>query len=139
MYPYANANAEKRLRETSISNGFNAWLNIELLAAGNGQVESQIEIRPDMTQHHGFVHGGVIGAMADANCAWAAATLSGDVVTSTYTLQFLAPAVGTRLRASAKTIKAGKRNTSVETQIFSEDSEGESKLVAVALASIANI
>ncbi|MGH1350995.1 MAG: PaaI family thioesterase [Methyloligellaceae bacterium] len=139
MYPYSDAEIENRLKTNALSNGFNAWLSVELLAAGNGQLESLIEIRPDMTQHHGFVHGGIVGAFADNSCAWAAATVAGDVVTSSYTIQFLAPAVGDRLRAKAKTIKAGKRNISVETQVFCENNEGESKLVAIALASIANV
>ncbi len=139
MHSYSDIEVENRLKTNALSNGFNAWLNVELVAAGNGQVESLLDIRPDMQQHHGFVHGGIVGALADNTCAWAAATVAGDVVTSSYTLQFLAPAVGERLRAMAKTIKAGKRNISVETKVFCENKDGESKLVAVALASIANV
>ena len=35
--------------------------------------------------------------MVDSGCAWAAASLCGDVVTSDYKLNLLAPAIGERL------------------------------------------
>ena len=139
MHDYSDPKVEEVLRKHAASNGFNNWMGVKLVAAGNGQVETEIAIKPEMQQHHGFVHGGVIGAFADTNAAWAAGSMVGDVVTSTYNVQLLAPAKGVRLRAKAKTIKAGKRNVSVETQIFSETEEGESKLVATCLALIANL
>ncbi len=139
MASYSDERAERILREHAASNGFNNWMGIRLIAAGNGQVETEVDIKPEMQQHHGFVHGGVVGALADTNSAWAAGTVSGDVVTSTYTLQLLAPATGVSLKAKAKVIKAGKRNASVEAQVFSVAEDGSSKLVATSLASIAKV
>ena len=51
-----------------------------------------------MHQHHGFVHGAVVGFMADSACLGGGLG-GGDVVTSEYTLNLLAPAVGERLVA----------------------------------------
>ncbi|MFK5037002.1 PaaI family thioesterase, partial [Klebsiella pneumoniae] len=82
-----------------------------------GVVKVAVSLRPDLTQHHGFAHGGVVGALADTACAWAAASVVGDVVTGSYTLQFLAPARGARLAATARVIRAGRRSVSVEARI----------------------
>jgi uncharacterized protein (TIGR00369 family) len=128
---------ERVLREHSGRQGFNCWLGVELIRARDGTVEITIPIKPDICQHHGYVHGGVAGALADTACAWAAATAVGDVVTSNLTLQYLAPAKGSRLRATATVLKAGKRNVSVEARVFAEAAGEEPKLVAVALAMIA--
>ncbi|HEU0222231.1 MAG TPA: PaaI family thioesterase, partial [Paracoccaceae bacterium] len=98
-----------------------------------------LDVRPELTQHHGTVHGGVIGTMADNACAYAAATVAGDVVTSTYTIKFLAPARGARLRALGAVLKPGRRSVVTEARIFAEDEGAPAKLVAVALATIAPI
>ena len=134
---YSNAPVESRLRSVALSNGFNAWLDIRLIAAGNGRVELEMPVRAELLQHHGFVHGGIIGTLADNACAWAASTLAGDVVTASYSLQFLAPAKAPLIRARAEIIKSGKRNVAVEAKVFAETEGAEPKLVAVALASIA--
>ncbi|MDB5696804.1 MAG: hypothetical protein JWN21_2347 [Sphingomonas bacterium] len=59
-------------------------------------------MRPEVTQHHGFAHGAIVGLMADKACTWAAASVAGDVVTGSYTINFVAPAHGERLRATVR-------------------------------------
>ncbi|MDM7955410.1 PaaI family thioesterase [Blastomonas sp.] len=134
---YSNAAIERALRNSAASSGFNRWSGMRLLAAGGGQVCLEIDVREDLTQHHGFVHGGIVGALADTACSWAAATLAGDVVTASYTIQFHAPATSALLRARANVIKQGRRNVSVEGQVYSVDSGGFERRVATALALIA--
>ena len=93
-------------------------------------------VKPEILQHHGFVHGGVVGALADTCLAWTAATAVGDVVTAGYTLQLLAPAKGERLVAAGEVLKAGRTSVSVQARVYAEEG-GERRLVAVALASVA--
>lgn len=129
------------LRAVSAAQGYNAWLGVELLALETGRVELAFAIRPEITQHHGFVHGGVLAAAADTVCSWAAASVAGDVVTSNITVQFLSPAVGDRVRAVGQVLKSGKRQVSIEAKVYAEAAGGEAaggeaKLVAVALAAI---
>lgn len=134
---YSNPLIEGRLRSLALSNGFNAWLDIRLIAAGNGKVELELPVRAELLQHHGFVHGGIIGTLADNACAWAASTVAGDVVTASYSLQLLAPAKTPLIRARGEVIKAGKRNVAVEAKVFAVTEGAQPKLVAVALAAIA--
>ena len=125
-----------RLRRSVTQSGFSSILGIEPIKCSKGEAELIIPLKPQLTQHHGFAHGAVEGAAADNACAWAAASLVGDVVTSSYTLQLLAPALGERLRAYGVVIKKGRRQVSVRSDVFAEQGE-RSKLVATALASIA--
>ncbi len=138
MQSYNDPEMLARLNGNSSAQGFNKWLGLEGLAAGNGQVEILVPLRDDMRQHHGYVHGGCIGALADMACAWAGSTNEGrDVVTSTFTVHFLRPAKGQHLRAKAKTIRSGRSVATVEAEIWVESDDTDPKLCATALASIA--
>src|SRR5688500_3692207 len=79
--------------------GFSTFLSLEPVRCWDGEAEILMTVRPEMTQHHGFAHGAVVGLMADNACAWAASSAVGDVVTGSYTINFLAPAKGERLRS----------------------------------------
>ena len=71
------------LREIIKVQPFTRWTGLEILKAEAGEVVTRLELRKeDMTQHHGFLHGGLVGFLADNAAAYAAATLVGDVVTS---------------------------------------------------------
>lgn len=127
------------LAGVSAVGGFNRWLGVETLRVDTGAVEIACPVRPEILQHHGFVHGGVLGALADTAMAWTAATVAGDVLTSGYTLQLLSPAKGERVIAAGEVLKAGRTNVSVQARVWSEAADGTRKLVAVALASVSPV
>ena len=56
------------------ASGFTAFLGVEPLRCFQGEAELLLALRPDMTQHHGFAHGAIVGLMADNACAWAASS-----------------------------------------------------------------
>ena len=116
--------------------GFSKWLNVEPIVVWRGRSELRLVLRPEMTQHHGFAHGAIVGLMADNACAWAAASAVGDVVTGSYTINFLAPAIGDALRSKGVVIKAGKRQVVVRSDVWSENEGAEPKLVATAQGTI---
>lgn len=116
--------------------GFSTWLDVEPVRVWEGESELTLTLRPEMTQHHGFAHGAIVGLMADNACAWAGASVAGDVVTGGYTIDFLRPAKGDRLRARGTVVKAGKRQVVVRADVWAE-SDGEAPVhVAVAQATI---
>lgn len=116
--------------------GFTRFAGIEPLKVWMGESELTITLRDDLTQHHGFAHGAVVGLMADNACAWAAASVAGDVVTGSYTIHFLAPAVGERLRAKGQVVKAGKRQVVVRADVWAERDGASPVLAATATATI---
>ncbi len=116
--------------------GFATWLDVEPITVWEGQSELLLELRPEMTQHHGFAHGAIVGLMADNACAWAGASVAGDVVTGGYTIDFLRPAKGERLRAKGSVIKAGKRQVVVRADVWAESDGAAPVHVAAAQATI---
>ena len=133
-----NSDILDRLKQTSGRKGFNQWLGPQGLRADAEGTELILDIRPEHCQHHGFVHGGCVAALADIACAWAGAAATGlDVVTSNFTIHYIAPAIGTRLRAKARPIRTGKRQVTVEAEIWAESDDMPPKQAAHALAGIA--
>lgn len=127
-----------RLEHVISISSFTSWVGTRVLDLEPGRVKVEIDVRPEMKQHHGFVHGAILGYMADTVCAWAAASVVGDVVTSEYKLNLLAPALGDKLTAVGTVIKAGKRQAVTRADVFAIK-DGEEKIVATALATIARV
>ncbi|GGO25622.1 PaaI family thioesterase [Deinococcus humi] len=103
-----------------------------------GRVEIEIDLRPELTQHHGQAHGAVLGYLADTVSAWAAASVAGDVVTAEYKINFLAAARGDVLWARGEVLKAGKRQVIVRADVYAH-SQGMETHVATALATVAPV
>lgn len=90
------------LRKSIAGSGFSTLLAAQPLRCWDGTAELVIPLSAQLTQHHGYAHGAVVGAAADNACAWAAASVAGDVLTSSYSVHLLALARGERLRAVGK-------------------------------------
>ncbi|MEM7667425.1 MAG: PaaI family thioesterase [Pseudomonadota bacterium] len=130
------ASIEYMKRVAVAKSGFSNWLAVEPLVVWEGASELLLELRAEMTQHHGFAHGAIVGLMADNACAWAGASMVGDVVTGGYTINFLRPALGERLRAKGEVIKPGKRQVVVRSDVWAETEGEEPVHVAIAQATI---
>lgn len=117
---------------------YSKWIGVRLRSFEAGKVEIELDLRPDLTQHHGQAHGAVIGYLADTVSAWAAASLVGDVVTAEYKLNFLTAARGELLWARGEVLRAGKRQAVVRSDVYALSGEQQTH-VATALATIAVI
>lgn len=132
-----NDEAVAYMRKVAVGrSGFTRFLGVEPIVCWQGQSELTLAMRDDLTQHHGFAHGAIVGLMADNACAWAASSVAGDVVTGSYSINFLAPARGTKLRAKGVVVKAGKRQVIVRADVWSETETEPPVLAAVAQATI---
>lgn len=135
--PASNDEAVAFMKAVAVDNsGFSRFLGVEPLRCWEGRSELVLKVREDMTQHHGYAHGAIVGLMADNACAWAAASLAGDVVTGSYTIHFLRPARGSLLRASGQVVQAGKRQVVVRAEVWSESGGDEPVLCAVATGTV---
>jgi uncharacterized protein (TIGR00369 family) len=130
--------AQELMRRGAEGSAFTQWMGTRLRHFEPGKVEIEIDLRPNMTQHHGQAHGAIIGYLADTVSAWAAASVAGDVVTAEYKLNFLAPARGEKLWARGEVLRAGKRQVVVRADVYTTG-DGTDTLVAVALATIAPV
>jgi uncharacterized protein (TIGR00369 family) len=108
---------------------FNQWCGIEVISAEPGKVEIAMPWRPEVGQYAGFLHAGLVGALIDTACGFAAATVVGRVLASHYSVNCLRPAVGERFVARARVIKPGKSQVFTACDLYAY-AGGSEKLVA---------
>ncbi|WP_298931783.1 PaaI family thioesterase [uncultured Ramlibacter sp.] len=118
-----------QIRAINRSAAFNSWCAIVVDSADAGQAQISMAWRADMGQYAGFLHAGLVGALIDTACGFAAATLSGRVLASHYAVNCLRPAVGERFIARARVVKPGKTQVFTACELFAVTA-GEEKLVA---------
>ena len=132
------AGGEDRVRTSFAKQGLMSTLGATLTSVAPGLV--QIAIRPDpaISQQHGFVHAGAVSAIADTAAGYAALSLmppNRGVLTTEFKINFVAPAVGDRILARGKVLKAGRTLTLAQTEVFAE-SGGQEKLIALLTATL---
>ncbi len=103
-----------------------------------GEVELAMPWSEGVTQQHGFFHGGVVGALADSACGYAALTLVGDDeagLTAEYKINLLSPAQGERLVAVGRVLKPGRTLIVAQGDVYVEQ-DGRRKQVATMLMTL---
>jgi uncharacterized protein (TIGR00369 family) len=98
-------------------------IGASLATVAPGVVEIALPFREDLTQQKGFVHGGVIGMIADTACGYAAYSLmpaDSSLVTVEYKINILAPAT-TSLTARGEVVKAGRSLTITRGEVYAQD------------------
>jgi uncharacterized protein (TIGR00369 family) len=88
-----------------------------------GRVEIALPFRDDLTQQKGYVHGGILGMIADSACGYAAFSLmpaDSSLVTVEYKINILTPAIGS-LVAKGQVIKPGRTLSVARADVFSVD------------------
>ncbi|MGL1834010.1 PaaI family thioesterase [Rhodocyclaceae bacterium SMB388] len=96
-------------------------IGAELAVVEPGYVEIHLLHRPDLTQQHGFIHGGIVGMIADSAAGYAANTLTPadtSVLTVEYKMNLVAPADGQRLVARGEVIKPGRTLIVTKAEVF---------------------
>lgn len=112
---------------------FSTLIGAEIIAFGDDGATLEIPIRPDLAQQFGFVHGGVLAYAADNAITYAAATaLGANVLTGGFSITYLRPATGSRLRAQARVTGATRRQAVCGCEIYAVQEDGELVLCAVA-------
>ncbi|WP_222105905.1 PaaI family thioesterase [Paraburkholderia sp. BCC1886] len=76
-----------------------------------GAVEVHVPHWDGIEQQHGYIHGGIVGMIADTAAGFAAMTVTpadASVLTVEYKLNFVAPSKGEKLIARGAVIRAGQ-------------------------------
>jgi len=114
-----------------------SWFGFRLVAAGEGTALVEMTTTEDMANHSGFVHGGIISALADSAMGRSLRTLKPGVARAMsidLKLNFInAAKIGEDLHAEGKVVHAGRRTAVTECRI--EGKEG--RLVATASGTFA--
>ena len=100
-----------------------ALIGARLAVVEAGRVEIALPFRDELTQQKGFVHGGIIGMIADSACGYAAYSLmpaSASLVTVEYKINILAPGRG-ELTARGEVIRPGRTLTVARGEVYSAD------------------
>ncbi len=129
---------EERIRRSFDAQGFMRFLGAQLQHAAEGSCVIALPARPELSQQHGFVHAGAIGAIADTAAGYAALSLwseGSEVLTVEYKLNLVAPATGQKVVARAEVVRAGGSVCVCETRVFSVDGVEET-LCAIALVTL---
>src|SRR5262245_29457923 len=85
----------------------NRLAGFEITAAENGAAEIVMPWNENFTQYAGHLHAGMIAALLDTACGFAAATAVGNVTATHFSMNCLRPAVGRRFVAKGTTVRAG--------------------------------
>ena len=102
-----------------------ALIGASLASVEPGAVEIALPYRDENTQQKGFVHGGIIGMIADTACGYAAFSLMPadcSLVTVEYKINILAPAQGD-LVARGDVVKAGRTLTIARAEVYAQGSK----------------
>ena len=86
-----------------------------------GRTEIHLPHWEGVEQQHGFVHGGVVGMIADSAAGYAAMTLvspSASVLTVEYKMNLVAPADGEMLIARGKVVRPGRTLIVTQAEVF---------------------
>ncbi len=87
----------------------------------HGRTEIHVPHWEGLEQQHGFVHGGVVGMIADSAAGYAAMTVvpaSASVLTVEYKMNLVAPADGEKLIARGQVVRPGKTLIVTKAEVF---------------------
>ena len=123
----------RRIRKALDTVPFARLLGIELDELGSGTARLGLDVRRELKQNHGVVHGGAIASLIDTATAFAILSLlepAEKVTTVDLTISYLRPVTDGRMTAVAKVLRAGRRLLVVSAEVFGRDD----KLTATALS-----
>jgi uncharacterized protein (TIGR00369 family) len=128
----------KRIKKAITTVPFAKLLGLELEEVALGTATLGVNVRKDLMQNQGAVHGGAVASLIDTATAFAIISLidpKEKVTTVDLTISYLRPASNGRLTAVAKVVRAGRRLFVVSAEVF--DKRGS--LITTALSTYIKI
>jgi uncharacterized protein (TIGR00369 family) len=113
----------ERCRESFGRQKAMALIGARLAVVEPGYVEVALPFRDDLTQQKGYVHGGILGMIADTACGYSAFSLMPagcSLVTVEYKMNILAPGLGS-LVAKGAVVKPGRTLTVARAEVYADD------------------
>jgi uncharacterized protein (TIGR00369 family) len=123
MHPPADPAFAQRCRESFARQKAMALIGATLSVVEPGYVEIALPFRDDLTQQKGYVHGGILGMIADTACGYSAFSLMPagcSIVTVEYKMNILTPARGP-LIAKGQVLRPGRTLTVARGEVYADD------------------
>ena len=111
----------ERVRTSFALQNAMALIRATLPLVEHGHTEIHVPHWAGIEQQHGFVHGGVVGMIADSAAGYAAMTMvpaSASVLTVEYKMNLVAPADGERLIARGRVVRPGRTLIVTQGEVF---------------------
>jgi uncharacterized protein (TIGR00369 family) len=129
-----NPHFEQRVRDSFARQAAMTLIGAAMTRVEPGRCTIELPVRDDLGQQHGFVHGGVVGMIADSAGGYAAFTLmpaDASVLTVEYKVNMLAPARGERLVARGEVLKPGRTLSIVRADVVALAGGRETPIAAM--------
>ena len=113
----------QRCRESFARQKAMTLIGATLTVVEPGYVEIELPYRDDLTQQKGYIHGGVLGMIADTACGYCAFSLMPagcSLVTVEYKINILAPARRS-LVAKGQVVRPGRTLTIARAEVYADD------------------
>ncbi len=117
------------------------WLQFTLEHIEKGSATLTMEVRHEMTNPYGNIHGGMMSLVIDEAIGWAIVSLDTEMHYTSLTLNvdFLyAISAGQRLRVDSKVMRSGKKIICVECHVYDMEGKilarGNSNLIVTGMA-----
>jgi uncharacterized protein (TIGR00369 family) len=133
---------EARVRESFARQLVMGTIGARLSRVAPGEVEIELPFREDLTQQHGYLHAGIVAAVVDSACGYAAMSLApagAEILSIEFKLNLLSPARGARFIARARVKRAGRNVTVCTGDLYALDGGASEKTVATMLATMMTV
>ena len=133
MTHIADLHFAKRVRESFDRQNVMHLIRATLPVIEHGRTEIHLPHWEGIEQQHGFVHGGIVGTIADSAAGYAAMTVvpaRASVLTVEYKLNLVAPADGQNLIARGRVVRPGRTLIVTKAEVFAVN-DGKETLCAL--------
>lgn len=133
MTSIANPDFAQAVRDSFDRQNAMHLIRASLSVVEHGLVEIHLPHWDGVEQQHGFIHGGVVGMIADSAAGYAAMTVvpaGASVLSIEYKLNLMVPANGEQLIARGSVVRPGKTIIVTKAEILAI-SNGQEKLCAL--------
>jgi uncharacterized protein (TIGR00369 family) len=127
----------ERARNAFAKVAYAGFLGLELCELKSGDVTVCLDVRDEMKQNHGVVHGGAIASLIDTASAFVILTAIDEnerVTTTDLTIHYLRPVTLGRMLARARIVRGGRRRFVVNVEV-----ENDGRLAATAVTGYVKI
>ena len=133
MSRFSDAHFAERVSASFDRQSAMALIKATLPIIEHGRTEIHLPHWQGVEQQHGFVHGGVVGMIADSAAGYAAMTVvpaNASVLTVEYKMNLVAPADGEKLIARGQVARPGRTLIVTQAEVFAVK-DGQEKLCAL--------